>query len=195
MQVERVPIDAVKPAERNVRTHDLKNRAVVRASLEEFGQWAPLVVRRSTAEVLVGNCRLKEMQGLGWTECDVQYVDVDDEAAARILLLDNRSSDLGGWETSKLLDELDELLAAGVDLSLIGWDEKDIEALRAELEPPDADAGSQDEADFMGAPIAVTAEQRAVIEAAAAKMRKDEDDPAISLGRVCELVCGDWLAQ
>ena len=50
----------------NARTHPEENLKAITASLREFGQVEPLVVRRGTNVVVGGNGRLAAMRGLGW---------------------------------------------------------------------------------------------------------------------------------
>ena len=48
---------------------------------------------------------------LGWKEIAVTFIDVDDEAAARIVLADNRTADLGSYDHVELAEILQTLPA------------------------------------------------------------------------------------
>ncbi|KKL76444.1 hypothetical protein LCGC14_2044860, partial [marine sediment metagenome] len=75
------------------------------ASLERFGQRAPLVVREGM--VVAGNGRLRAMLELGWTEASVTSADdLNYEEARAFALVDNRSSELARWDDVKLMDGL-----------------------------------------------------------------------------------------
>jgi hypothetical protein len=130
----RVPIGSVKPYRRNPRRGNL---GVIRESLRANGQYRPLVVNRRTSEVLAGNHTLAGALAEGWTEIAVTYVDVDDEQAARIVLVDNRSSDLAVYDDQALVDLLDSLPS----LEATGFTGRTLDSLIAELE---AGGGGED---------------------------------------------------
>lgn len=115
ISVEHVPLDAVTPHPRNVRVHT--SAPQVAESLQVHGQYAPIVVQKSTGYVLAGNGLWKQMEALGFKTCAVTYVDVDDEQALRILLVDNETSDRAGYDEAALA----ALLADMPDLVGTGW--------------------------------------------------------------------------
>ena len=85
--------------------------------------------------MLAGNHTLKAAVKLGWTEIAATFVDVDDEAAARIVLVDNRSNDLATYDDQALADLLSDLLS----LDGSGYDDealKDILDRITDLPPP-----------------------------------------------------------
>src|SRR5688572_4873994 len=95
LAVATTPVRELAPHPENPRRGDLET---IKASLRRHGQYQPLVVNRRTREVLVGNHRLIAAQQLGWETVAVTFVDVDDETAAQILLIDNRTSDLAEYD-------------------------------------------------------------------------------------------------
>ena len=86
-----VPIDSVTPHPTNPRRGDV---AAIAESLELNGQYKPIICRTTDRTILAGNHTFAAARRLGWTEIAVSFVDVDDEEARRILLADNRHSDL-----------------------------------------------------------------------------------------------------
>ena len=124
-----VPIDDVHPYEHNPRRGDL---AALRKSLEAHGQYRPIVANRRTSEVLAGNHTWQAAKALGWDHIAVTWVDVDDEAAARIVLVDNRTNDLSGYDDAALA----ELLSTLPDLAGTGYDDAALAALLAEGDEP-----------------------------------------------------------
>lgn len=117
-----VPIETLTPYPRNPRRGDVD--AIAR-SLEAHGQYRPLVVNEPTREVLAGNHTLAAAVSLGWEEIAVTFVDVDEDAAARIVLIDNRTNDLASWDDSSLSD----LLASLDSLDGTGFEDSDLAAL------------------------------------------------------------------
>ena len=105
MQIETMLLELLSEDPDNAREHPEENMASIRASLERFGQRAPLVVRDGV--VVAGNGRLRAMRELGWTEAAVTSADdLNYEEAKAFALVDNRSSELAQWDDVKLMDGL-----------------------------------------------------------------------------------------
>lgn len=108
-------------------------------SLSENAQYKPLVVQHGTHYILVGNHTWAAAKQLGWDEIDVVQVVVDEQQARKILLSDNKTSDLGTYDK----DELSAILAAlDGDLTGTAWtpgeaDELIGALLRSEAPMPD----------------------------------------------------------
>lgn len=100
-------------------------------SLAWHGQYRPIVAQASTGYVLAGNHTLKAARSLGWETISAVYVDVDDEQARRILLVDNRSADMGTYDNDALLDLLAELNISPDGLSATGYEPVDLDDLLA----------------------------------------------------------------
>jgi hypothetical protein len=93
------------------------NVAAIAQSLSEFGQFRPIVVNKGALtgrpnEILAGNHTFLAAVSLGWSEIEVDYVDVDDATAKKINLVDNRSADLSDYDHEKLQELMEEILAA-----------------------------------------------------------------------------------
>lgn len=76
-------------------------------SLKANGQFSPIVVQRSTNQILSGNHTYMAACGLGWDRIDAVFIDVDDAAARRIVLAANRTSDLADYDHNQLAELLD----------------------------------------------------------------------------------------
>jgi DNA modification methylase len=115
-----------------------KNDAVVDrmcGSIREFGFKIP-VLARSDGEVVDGHLRLKAARKLGsWPGGDTSSIPVilcDEWTEAQVKafrLLVNRSATWAAWDEELLALELQELTAAEFDLSLTGFDPKEIDDL------------------------------------------------------------------
>lgn len=101
----------------------------IRDSLLTHGQYKPLLAQRTTGHLVVGNNTLQVMRTQGWTHAAVVYLDLDDTAARKLLLMDNRSSDTADYDTG----ELAELLATLPEFAGSGYGELDLDRLLAEL--------------------------------------------------------------
>ncbi|MCX4666537.1 ParB/RepB/Spo0J family partition protein [Streptomyces sp. NBC_01381] len=150
-----VPVEELALYHRNPRTGDLDSIA---ESLAVNGQYRPIVVNRGSQtgrpnEILAGNHTFKAAKHLGWTDIAVTWLDVDDEAAAKIVIVDNRTSDLAGYDSVLLADILTEL----PDLQGTGYDQNQLDqlldetALPAPIELPSdgADTGAAATVDYL----------------------------------------------
>lgn len=166
----------------NARTHPEENLKAITASLREFGQVEPLVVRRGTNVVVGGNGRLAAMRGLGWGEAKVVYVDLTDERAKVLGLALNRTGDLAGWDPEMLERVLAEMPAdPEVDWSALGVGDKDLAAMAEEA---------------WGARHAEEQASRTAKTPASDRLPPTEGCPVVAKGEVWELgrhrlVCGD----
>ncbi|MFF3465349.1 ParB/RepB/Spo0J family partition protein [Streptomyces sp. NPDC001984] len=102
-----VPIDDLTGYHRNPRTGDV---AAIAESLRVNGQYKAIVVNRGTHtgrpnEILAGNHTWAAAKQLGWEQIAATFVDVSDEDAARIVVVDNRTSDLAGYDSELLAVE------------------------------------------------------------------------------------------
>lgn len=104
--------------------------SLIMDSLKENGQYRPLVVRKSTMEVLAGNHTLLAAKKLGWKKVAVTYVDVDENEAKKIVLADNRTNDMATYDTTLLANILDSI----PDPIGTGFDDSDVKAILASIE-------------------------------------------------------------
>lgn len=121
-----VPIGSLIPYPGNARVHA---DATLAESLQVNQQYRPLVVQRSTNRILAGNGTWKAALALGWTEVAATYIDCDDATATRIVLVDNRASDLASYDDAALRAILSEV----PELPGTGYSAEDITALLAQL--------------------------------------------------------------
>jgi DNA modification methylase len=132
LETRTVPIGDVRPWPGNPRRGDL---AAIKESLLKNGQYRPIVVNRRTMEVLAGNHTLQAANELGWSEIAVTFVDCTEAQAKRIVLADNRTNDLAGYDEEALA----ELLLDLPSLEGTGYDQGALDELLDELAPPPLD--------------------------------------------------------
>ncbi len=125
------PLGAVVPYPGNPRRGD---HTKIAASLKKHGQYLPLLVQSSTGYIVKGNNTWHVMRDAGYTVAAVQRLDIDDDRAREILLIDNASSDDSDYDKALLA----ELLAGVADWDAAGWSPDDLDDLLAEL----GDAGA-----------------------------------------------------
>lgn len=116
---------------------------LIAESVVKTGQYRPLIVSRATRHVVAGNHLWEAGINLGLTEMPVTFLDdLSPEAERRILLVDNRSADLGTYDEEALVALLESL----AELDGTGYTVDDLETLAflsrgaAEIADPDTDA-------------------------------------------------------
>jgi ParB-like chromosome segregation protein Spo0J len=142
----QVKIDDLTPYEGNARRGKIDT---IVESLQINGQYRPIVVNKGTHtgrrnEILAGNHTWQAAAKLGWDKIDVHWVDVDDAAARRINLVDNRANDIAGYDEAELAALLK---ACEGDLAGTGYTEADLEKMFNDAvgdDDGDADPGMGD---------------------------------------------------
>ena len=120
--IQSVTISLLTAYPTNPRRGDID---AIASSLTAHGQYRPIVVQASTKFVLAGNHTLKAAKKLGWKKIKAVLVDVDDETAKKIVLADNRLTDLAGYNEPLLKS----LLQALPELDGTGFTESEVETL------------------------------------------------------------------
>lgn len=98
-------------------------------SLQENGQYRPIVVNKKTMEILAGNHTYQAAKHLGWEKIAATFVDVDEDTAKRIVLVDNRTNDLADYDYPALVEQLTELTQTEKSLRGSGFDLDDLDDL------------------------------------------------------------------
>lgn len=140
LTITQVPLSELEPHTSNPRRGNVDTIA---ESLMKNGQYKPIVAARGV--IIAGNHTFHAASTLGWDTVAVVELDIDPEGpeAMRIMLADNRTSDLGFYDDSDLLDVLERLAADG-DLSGTGYLDDDLTDLRHLTDVHDITAGSAD---------------------------------------------------
>lgn len=116
---ETIPIHTLTTNQNNPRQGDIGS---IIESLATNGQYRPITVNRRTGHIIKGNHTFQAAKHLGWTHIAVHWIDVDEEEETRILLIDNRTSDLATYNT----DALKTLLTSIHDYQGTGYTLEDV---------------------------------------------------------------------
>lgn len=128
----KIPLTELKPFPGNARRGNVD---LLVESLRELGQYRPLIVNADRT-VLAGNHTLEAAARLGWNEIECHLLDVDEQTARKINLVDNRSNDVATYDDVLLIDLLHEVES----LTGTGYTDADLEKLIAsseKIEEPD----------------------------------------------------------
>ena len=155
-QMELVPTDKLIPYVNNARTHSTEQVNKLRASLREFGFINPVIVDKDL-NVIAGHGRILAAKEEKIPEVPCVYVDYLTEAQKKAYILaDNRMAMDAGWDEELLRVEIEALQAEAFDVSLTGFDEKEISDLFK-----DTDGNGAEDDDF---DLSAALEQAAFVE-------------------------------
>lgn len=135
LSVEQVALEALSPHPDNPRRSD---PAGIAESLMTNGQYKPIVVSRDDV-ILAGHHTVRAAESLGWATLDAVRLPVDgsSDAARRVMLADNRTTDLAGYDDRTLAGLLSELAASDEGLLGTAWDADDYSDLLATVRRAD----------------------------------------------------------
>jgi DNA modification methylase len=120
------------PYVNNSRTHSDEQVAQIAASIKEFGWTNPILVDGSNG-IIAGHGRLMAARKLGYKEVPtIELADLTETQKKAYIIADNRLALNAGWDNEMLTIELNDLLADGFALEILGFDTKELDAL---LEP------------------------------------------------------------
>ena len=127
-EMQLVQIDKLIPYVNNARTHSAKQLNKLRSSLREFGFINPVIIDRDF-NVIAGHGRIMAAKAEGITDVPCVFVDYLTPAQKKAYIIaDNRMALDAGWDEEMLKVEIEVLQADDFDLSLTGFDEKELAA-------------------------------------------------------------------
>ena len=123
LNIEYLPIKALKPYEKNARKHNKEDVSVIMKSIEKYGFSDPIGIWSDNNIIVEGHGRVEACKKLGIKEVPVIRLDhLTDEERRQYALMHNKSAELSSWDFDILGEELQELdfgdleLDWGVDL-------------------------------------------------------------------------------
>ena len=139
--MQLVPISKLVPYVNNARTHSPEQVMKLRSSLREFGFINPIIIDRDYGIIAVHG-RLLASKEEGITEVPCVFVDYLTEAQKKAYILaDNRMAMDAGWDEELLRVEIEALQGEAFDVSLTGFDEKEL----ADLFKDGSDSDAEDD--------------------------------------------------
>ena len=141
--MELVEINKLVPYVNNARTHSPEQINKLRSSLREFGFINPVIIDNDYG-IIAGHGRVIAAREEGIDKVPCVFVDHLTEAQKKAYIIaDNRMALDAGWDEELLRVEIEALQAEAFDVSLTGFDEKEITDLfkdtQAEVKDDDYD--------------------------------------------------------
>jgi ParB-like chromosome segregation protein Spo0J len=126
---EKVNIDKLVPYARNARTHSKEQILQLRASLREFGFVNPVIVDKDL-NIIAGHGRILAAKEEGVKEVPCVFAEHLSEAQKRAYIIaDNRLALNAGWDAEMLSVEISDLQGVDFDISLLGFDDAELNKL------------------------------------------------------------------
>ena len=139
LQIEYVLATDLVPYENNSRTHSQQQVYQIKRSMTEFGFTNPILIDESNG-IIAGHGRLQAAQELGIVLVPTITLKGLTEAQRKAYVIaDNQLALNAGWDFESLKFEL-ELISDQFDLSIIGFDDKELKKimlLDIEIDSPD----------------------------------------------------------
>jgi len=128
-QAKLSPVTALRPALRNARTHSKKQLRQLADSISNFGFTNPVLVDAS-GEVIAGHGRLAAARMLGLAEVTTLCVVwLTEDQKRTYVIADNRLAEKAGWDRELLSIELGELVALDFEVTLTGFEMREVELI------------------------------------------------------------------
>jgi DNA modification methylase len=135
--VAAAPIETLLEHPDNPRRGD---EDAIDASMAAHGFYGAVLVQESSGFIIAGNHRKRVARRRGEKALPALFLDVDDDQARRIMLMDNWSADQATYDFRELARVLEDLQTAG-DLDGAGFDDADLAKLLERWSTPgDPDA-------------------------------------------------------
>jgi len=132
VKIQQVSVEKLIPFARNSRTHSDKQVAEIAASIKEFGWTNPILVDGDKG-IIAGHGRLLAARKLGMDTVPViELAHLTETQKRAYVIADNKLALNADWDDQLLTIELNDLLADGFALELLGFDKDELAKL---LEP------------------------------------------------------------
>ena len=118
LKIEYIPVDELKPYEKNAKKHPAEQIDYIANSIREFGFRQPLVIDKDNV-LVIGHGRLLAAKKLGLDSVPcVRADDLTDEQIKALRLADNKTNE-SDWDFEYLDVELDNI--TDIDMSDFGF--------------------------------------------------------------------------
>jgi DNA modification methylase len=132
VEIETIATDKLIPYARNSRTHSEAQVSQIVGSIKEFGFTNPILVDEE-GKIIAGHGRLMAAQKLSLkTVPCIRLSHLTEAQKKAYIIADNKLALNAGWDLDMLKVELQELGGEGFDLSLTGFDDKELADLLTE---------------------------------------------------------------
>lgn len=127
--IEMLEVSDLKPYEKNARTHSKAQVEQIAASIREFG-WTNPVLIKDDLTIIAGHGRVMAAKSMGQTEVPcIRLSHLTDAQVQAYVIADNKLATNAGWDEEILAAELQALADQGFQLDVIGFSDRELNAL------------------------------------------------------------------
>lgn len=132
IQIKEKLVSELIPYVKNSRTHSDEQVAQIAASIKEFGWTNPILIDGDNG-IIAGHGRLLAARKLKYDKVPtIELKDLTETQKKAYIIADNKLALNAGWDNELLTIELNELMADGFALEILGFNPDELNAL---LEP------------------------------------------------------------
>ena len=128
MTIENVLITSISPDPDNARSHDERDILAKMAILRKYGQQKPLVVDKNDV-IVAGNGFYEAARRLEYKTISVVRTGLEGAEARLYAIADNRTGEMSTWNLPVLQATLGVLALDGLDLTVTGWNDIEIQGM------------------------------------------------------------------
>ncbi len=133
MDITEIPVGALKPYKNNAKIHTKEQIGVLAKSIKNYGFIQPVVVD-SDLKIIIGHGRVLGAKELGMEKVPCVAVrNLTAEQVNALRIADNAINSMTGFDDKMLSVELQNLSAAGIDITELGVDSEFIDNLELDL--------------------------------------------------------------
>jgi ParB family transcriptional regulator, chromosome partitioning protein len=127
LQLESIAIEKLIPYARNSRTHSDEQIAQIAASIKEFGFTNPVLIDKDDG-IIAGHGRVSAARKLSLTTIPcLRLKNLTETQKKAYIIADNKLALNAGWDNEMLTIEIEELLADGFAMDILGFDPAEIQ--------------------------------------------------------------------
>ena len=135
MEIIEKSVETLIPYIKNSRTHSDAQIAQIAASIKEFGWTNPILVDGDNG-LIAGHGRLLAARKLGMDKVPtIEIAHLSENQKKALIIADNKLALNSDWDNNLLMIELQELDSEDFDLSVLGFDQNELDALLNPIEP------------------------------------------------------------
>jgi hypothetical protein len=144
LEVEVLPIEALKPYPGNARIHSKKQLRQIAKSIEQFGFCNPVLVD-DQGQIIAGHGRVAaaKLRGLS-TVPTVRLSHLSEAQKRAYVLADNRLAEKAGWDREILAIELQALIDLDFEVELTGFETAEVDLCLEEAREASGETAPED---------------------------------------------------
>ncbi|MCC6949788.1 MAG: ParB N-terminal domain-containing protein [Bradyrhizobiaceae bacterium] len=156
LQIEHLPISALRPYAQNARTHSRRQIRKIAESIKKFGFVNPILIGDDLT-IIAGHGRVEAAKLLGFERVPaVRLWHLSEVERRAYVLADNKLTLNAGWDRELLVTELQGPIDIGFEVELTGFETPEIDLLFEADAETKSDPGPEDHVPPAGAGPAVS---------------------------------------